>query len=596
MHADVDRVRVPRDPPCVRPDRKQAALARRLLAAALACALAGCLPAGNPPAGRHLVKDRTLSGVFLSPSEKEGVPSYVLATGPLRNPGLAAPYSSETVADVYTFADATSPATLEGLATLAPVILDMDIPAMDPTGYTFATDSRGRLLYVRWNSDTPAALSEPFEMWRFDLGAGAGEFLAYANPPQGSLVNANPRLGARPFLLSPGQTQVFVNDSGSGYVIGLDREQYLWLANTPAFIGEDFYCAGILPQGPQSGSNIIRISPDEAPEVLMSSTGQLGLVPIVGDFAPQLVLTLFTDQGQAAFARLDTLTLASTPFPPEKGQAAFVSASPNGQFLLFQTAVPASDPTQPADYRLFILDWTANGYVIIESAGIGKGISGSSEWRPGTSDLWFSTLPDGFAIWNPTRGVTTVAGSPNPFAPLLGEPSMFTRDGRHWFSWRLTPRPTVCVGSADDPLAPVLPLNPTGTEAYRYAQLDDGRLLVEAWSSDYRRDDIYLVDADAGTTRAIASAGQLVAVGQTRALALLNWQLSRSSGDLTLIDYASGAHTLLAQDVYAVDVDRGKSAAVPPGTDALAPATRVAFLSRNRLESRDDGLWVAELP
>jgi hypothetical protein len=142
----------------------------------------------------------------------------------------------------------------------------------------------------------------------------------------------------------------------------------------------------------------------------------------------------------------------------------------------------------------------------------------------------------------------------------------------------------------------VLPLNPTGTEAYRYAQLDDGRLLVEAWSSDYRRDDIYLVDADAGTTRAIASAGQLVAVGQTRALALLNWQLSRSSGDLTLIDYASGAHTLLAQDVYAVDVDRGKSAAVPPGTDALAPATRVAFLSRNRLESRDDGLWVAELP
>lgn len=583
----------------MRPDREHAALARRLLAAAFACALAGCLPAGDPPAGRHLVKDRTLSGVFLSSSERDGVPSYVLATGPLRNPGLAAPYSSETVADVYTFADATSPATLEGLATLAPVILDMDIPAMDPTGYTFATDSRGRLLYVRWNSGTPPGSAEIFELWRLDLASGAGEFLAYANPPYGILQSANPRLGGRPFLLSPGQTQVFVYDSGPGYVIGLDRKQYLWLANSPAFIGEDFYCAGILPQGPNaivSGSNLIRIKPDAAPEVLLSSTGQLGLVPIVGDFTPQLILTLYTDQGGAPFARLDTVTLESTPFPAEKGQAEFVSASPDGHFLLFRTAITGGDPSLPTDHRFFIYEWMADAFVVVDSSQTGKVLSGASEWRPGTSDVWFSTLPDGFAIWNPTRGVTTMAGNPNPFADLSGEPSMFTRDGRHWFSWRLTPRPTVCVGSADDPLAPLLPVNPTGTEASRYAQLDDGRLLVEAWASDYRRNDIYLVDADAGTTRAIGSAGQLVAVGNDRALALLNWQVSRASGELTLIDYASGARTVLAEDVYAVDVDRGKSAAVPPGTDSLAPGTRVAFLSRNRLEARDDGLWVAELP
>jgi hypothetical protein len=53
---------------------------------------------------------------------------------------------------------------------------------------------------------------------------------------------------------------------------------------------------------------------------------------------------------------------------------------------------------------------------------------------------------------------------------------------------------------------------------------------------------------------------------------------------------------VLAEDVYAVAVDRGRSATVPPGKDVLLPGTRVAFLSRNRLESRDDGLWVAELP
>jgi hypothetical protein len=152
------------------------------------------------------------------------------------------------------------------------------------------------------------------------------------------------------------------------------------------------------------------------------------------------------------------------------------------------------------------------------------------------------------------------------------------------------------VGDADHPNAALLPLNPAGTMVRDYRPLPDGRLLVEAWASNYQRNDIYLVDADAGTARAIATAGHLVATGPTRALALLNWQVSRSSGELTLVDYASGAHTVLAQDVYAVDVDRGKSAAVPAGADALLPGTRVAFLVRNRLESRDDGLWVAELP
>jgi hypothetical protein len=598
VHAEVDRVRLPRDPPGVPPDREHAALARRLLAAAFACALAGCLPAGNPPAGRHLVKDRTLSGVFLSPSERDGVPSYVLATGPLRNLGLDAPYSREIVADVYAFADTTSPHPLDGLANVEPVIPDMDIPGMDPTRHTFATDSRGRLLYVRWNP-APAVIAEIFELWRFNPGSGAGEFLAYANPPQGALVNADLRLGVRPFLLSPGQTQVFVSDSGHGYVVGLDQRQYLWQANSAAFIGEDFYCSGIVSAGPNtdtSGSNIIRIKPDSDPEVLMSSTGQLGLVPIVGDFTPQLVLTLYTDQGGAPFARLDTVTLESTPFPAEKGQADFVSASPDGHFLLFRTAITGGDPSLPTDHRFFIYEWMADAFVVVDSSQTGKVLSGASEWRPGTSDVWFSTLPDGFAIWQPTLGVTTVSSTFCQYPVSLGQASFFTRDGRHWFSQSRTLRPTIYVGSADDPRAPLLPLNPSGTETDRHWETDDGRLLVEAWTSDPARNDIYLVDADQGTSRAIASAGHLVAVGQSRALALLDWQVSRSSGELTLIDYTSGARTVLAEDVYAVDVDRGKLAAVPPGTDSLAPGTRVAFLSRNRLEGRDDGLWVAELP
>src|SRR5512140_881649 len=60
-----------------------ASLALRSLATASACLL-GCLPAGNPPVGQHVLADRTLTDVHLSPSEVPGVPSYLLVTGPLR--------------------------------------------------------------------------------------------------------------------------------------------------------------------------------------------------------------------------------------------------------------------------------------------------------------------------------------------------------------------------------------------------------------------------------------------------------------------------------------------------------------------------------
>jgi hypothetical protein len=63
-----------------------------------------------------------------------------------------------------------------------------------------------------------------------------------------------------------------------------------------------------------------------------------------------------------------------------------------------------------------------------------------------------------------------------------------------------------------------------------------------------------------------------------------------------LIDLATGVQTLLAQDVYAAAVDPGIHAYVAPGTDALAPGTRIAFLVRNRMDSPYDGIWVAELP
>jgi hypothetical protein len=443
---------------------------------------------------------------------------------------------------------------------------------------------------------------QAFRLRRRDLGSGEESLLDFVNILRGvRAAGASDSLPETLLLLSPGRTQIFTGGgAGFGRVIGLDSEQFLWLAHDAAFIGEDFYCAGIVsayPDLPQ-GTNILRIRPGAAPEVLYSSTGHLGLYPVVGNgsIVPQLVLTLYTDSGMWPFALLDTETRESQSLPAERGSAEIVSASPSGRLLLFRSRIAAASETQPAEYRLFILDWATGGSVSLDAASVGRGLAGTCEWRPGTSDLWCATLPGGLAIWRSQHGVTTLDAEWFAYRPAGGAASAFTADGRHWFARAGSPRPTIYAGSADDPQATLVPLNPPGTQTDRYWLVPDGRLLVEAWASDSLRNDIYLVDADAGTTRALGSAGQVVAVGQTRALALLNWQLSRANGELTLVDYASGDRRLLAPDVYAVAVDRGSFAYVPPDTDALAPGTRVAFLSRNRLESRDDGLWLLELP
>ena len=105
-----------------------------------------------------------------------------------------------------------------------------------------------------------------------------------------------------------------------------------------------------------------------------------------------------------------------------------------------------------------------------------------------------------------------------------------------------------------------------------------------------------VVDPDTGASQSFVINGQVVALGHTRALALVDWQIDRKTGDLCLIDLATGAQTLLAKNVYTVAVDPGTHADVPPDIDALAAGTRIAFLVRNPFASPYDGLWVAELP
>ena len=171
---------------------------------------------------------------------------------------------------------------------------------------------------------------------------------------------------------------------------------------------------------------------------------------------------------------------------------------------------------------------------------------------------------------------------------------MFTRDGKYWFS--RDAMSTVNIGLADDPTAPLFPIHPNGTRVSAFWETHDGHFWVGASTTDENRQDIYLIDPEARTSRTLATGGHLVVPGHTRALAILNWESSRLAGDLVLIDLASGEQTLLAENVYAAAVDPGQTADVSPDADRLASGTRVAFLTRSRLESPYDGLWLATLP
>lgn len=568
---------------------RRAASASRPLALALTAAALGCLPAGKPPPGRQVIHDRTLGSVYLSPSERDGVPSYLLASGPTRNPPLDGPLAYQTLDDLYVFADPGTAATTEGLAGMQPAIEGMQVPSVPFTSSTLPTDALGRLLYVRFSPLTAVSQPSPFEVRRFDPTSNTEERIASADLLSGQV----------PFIRSLGRTRGYAPNSGEGKLFELEGEHLLWSVLDAVFVGEDFYCTGLLsapdPTSAAPGSNVIRIKPNAEPEVLLSSTGQLGITPIVGDQAPQLLLSLVSDQGRSAFSLLDTGSLVSTPLPAQKGQAQFVSASPDGHWLAFVSASSSTDPTQPPDNRYFVYNWVDNIYTSLDSSVVGQNIGGYSEWRPGHQELWISLLPDGLAVWLPGSYLAT-ARNHRIFHNPRYWPSAFTQDGAHWFSNDAGDSLAVTMGSSDDPTGTTQQLNPAGTGISSPSETRDGRLLVQIYLLDPRRSDISLVDPGAGTTQAIASNGHVVTLGQTRALALLNFDLARLAGDLTLVDLASGRPTLLAEDVYSVAVDRGMSATLSPETDILAPGTRIAFLTRNRLHSPYDGLWVGELP
>lgn len=540
----------------------------------------GCLPAGEAPTGRHLIAGRTVSGAFFSPSVSEPAHSHLLLSGPTRaSPTIEFSGGSYTtlISDLYQVdaADSSSPASR--LEQKEPVVRNLNGGATDMLYNDLPVDSLGRLLVQTLDAD-PASGRAKGAFVRYDPDTrGLEELVEYDASSVGALT------------FSPGHTRALLYEPPSGtLLIDLASQQQLDSLNA-IFVGEElYYVAGGMakPWQTPGPSRLMRIRPGGASEVLLEAEGYIGM-QVVQSGDTKLVLVLARSATSDAMAHLlDPTTSTLIPLPVEVALLTLESLSPDGRWLLFRA---------PSDGHWLLYD-RSDGQTRTLAGDPQGNWQGMAEWRPGTGELWIGQ--DGaLTIWR-VDGSVTVQASPN--TSCLGDfryrSSMFNRDGSLWFSAVYTDDGShMAVGLSDEPERPVMSIQPDGTWVYRCWELEGHRLLVEARAGDSQDTDLYWFDPSTGELRPVAGSVQVVAAGKTRALALLQWERWRSAGELALIDYDTGARTHLADDVAQAVVDHAGTD-ILSGVDPLAPGTRVAFISRNRLDSPYDGLWLTELP
>jgi hypothetical protein len=519
------------------------------LACVAACA-AACVPRGDPPAGRHLVADRvTMVGGFARPNG-DGV-TRVLLLRPPTGGGLQQ-YFDLYVASV----DATGGPAVERLLA-ANVGLAGDIGCSYGLTGCVLMDARGRVLVTTgYDQDQYVPIMariDPVTEDRLDLGATPYTFFSPSR--ERLLAMADMRRGG---------ATLYEND---------DRVLVLTDATIAQFYGEDLYYVTAI-------GDLRRIVPGGAPELL--ATGVTSFLAAQQPEANVMVLTRPTaDPTVSSASFLDTVTLQETAAPA--GLARF-DLSPDGRWLV------AFDPAS----RSATFIERATGFR--DSLALSDDFGGQYEWRPGHEEAWFW----GGSYSNPTVSIKK-PGAPPIVIPTLayglsdndrGGTSMFTRDGAYWFSSRATPDqvPIVQVGSADDPLGTRFDLLPIGARAFLsgYWRLADGRILTMAQHKNWPRDDVYAVDPANGDSRALGEAGFVMAVGQTRALALLH--INDNRGDLTAIDLADGHGTVLAPEFTL------GAAAEAVGGDKVAPGAHLVYQFQARFESPYDGIWLTTVP
>lgn len=583
------------------------ALRRTLLLVSACWLAAGCLPRGPAPAGRRLLADGTVYGVQFVPGPP-GSPGSLIITRLMPDP--AGPFA------VYALHEPDGDGLGSELLLSDHATGTTSDPYCPYPCFPFS-DSLGRLFIER--DELAATSAQGFESF-------VNSFVR-ADPGTGAVLDLGPDSA---FIGTFSQGNAFAYTvSGALHVRDLeDREaEVAHVVGTPAVANDALYFVtvpgpvNVTQAQPEPGSpdmtTLRRLAgpPFDSPQTVAS--GVSSFTTYRGG-PPLLVLCrTMTGDLRCAPSLYDPLTDQETPLPPEGG---FVtSLSPDGRYAFrVQYPDPPSDLPAPQPPPV---DGTAPATVSQLTIALFDRLLGTQQsaalteldasyWRPGHDELWFAALPPrddtngvgpgGYVptAWRWLPGSDPVVlSNERPFVLFAaqGPSTPFTPDGR--FLMTSSPsedgdKPTATLRDPDAAELPLLTLNPAGTGVQEVRQLPDGRLLVSDWITDMRRCDIYLIDPDAGTKTSLATGGNVVAVGATRILTRLDWVAAGGAGSLTLIDLATGATTLLAENVHAVAVE-------PPavaGADPLAPGTRVAYVSRNRVASPYDGVWMVSLP
>lgn len=537
--------------------------ARVLLIAGVASVgiVPACLPAGQPPDGHQLLTGRDEEAIYFVPGPL-GQPSSLL----VRRPSSLYGSRGADVWSVITDSDGSGPAP-----AAREIIYNADLVTC-PGGTDCGpqTDSLGRLYFRQVSTDpfvsVPGGPSFNGQMWRIDPQSGEK---ANLGDPAKLLFSADRTQTAALTVADQVESFWTVEDASA-------RQTILPGTSYGTFAGGDFIFV-------TKDSQLRRLRADGVVESLLD--GVMGLTDVSAGRGPLLALTHLPPLTKSLF---EPTTSIDTPLPAVTAATSTFYPSPDGRYLVALISTSAADRGQSFTVARYDRD-TSQEVVAGPFAGMQ---SSKPIWRPGTQEFWMR-LTYGVWSWKPDQDLTPFAswGDTLPFALSIPGDIFFTTDGRYWLwtgPW-VGQKTPVFARSADDADAPSLRLNPEGTGMTAVWPLQDGRLVVEDSISDTKRNDIYLVDPAAGVLKPLANGGNIVAVGSGRCLALLHWA-SGSVGDLTLIDFATGAQTLLAENVLAVTVDKNG-----PSAGSLEAGTRVAYVVGNRLASPFDGLWVTTL-
>jgi hypothetical protein len=514
----------------------------------LAAGATACLPRGDAPAGRQVGtgRVRSLAGALPARSPDDGVLRLLVS-----QPGDP----SYATVDLYLLEVPDTGATTEKL------LVENWGGGFCGAGFCVDTDSRGRLFV--W-SNVGAASSGQEALTRIDLDTGDRLELGVATG----------------VAFSQSRTRVLVSRSYPASYDLLEADDTITEVpfGQAYFVGDDLYFIDDATQ------TLGRSRAGGAPEAIRTAVQTFSALYTVDGLRLLIYGAVDNPAGPKPLSVLDPATRAEQPLPfdssrlhglsPDAAWALLIPAGeqfPGRDFSLFELATGHEDPFQ-IPFRL-----------------------GQTFWRPGHTEVWLVSV-DYQAGYIATS--IKVPDQPLGEAPAAavtfggGLPSVFTSDGRHWFSddRRVVGDATILVGDADDVSAPRFPVNPEGSTTFGGREVPDGRLIVEAYYDSPNRSDLHLVDPNDGTTRVLGREGGLLASGARRVLAILH--VVNGCGDLTAIDLDDERSTALA-------VEFALTAYVQPpaaGARPVEPGARLAFQFRARFDSPYDGIWVTTLP